>query len=344
MSPAEQPPGGGQPDPHQRPNPYQRPGYQQPNPYQSQQPQQLPQPRQSPQQPWEVPTVTAGPAAPQPGGTGPGGAGPGGGGTGGGNRTRVIAIAAAAAVVVAAGVTGFALLGGGKDDGTDPGPTNSASGQPSSSDPRGTDADEPTVKGWKVVVNPDIGVAFDVPAEWALASKDYVSYVVENDDPEENPLVAMKAPAFLKEKWCGSDDDRDGATDYIPLAAAGSRGNNGAKSTEDIAGSDPQSWVYGAYTQPDKAKVESGTVESYTTESGIKGSLGTASSEGVEKSKKCATDGKATTFAFKNSAGDLVSWSFHGAKGVSDEVPDATVRKILSTVRIYQDPSDASDG
>ncbi|MGW4042337.1 hypothetical protein [Streptomyces sp. NPDC004721] len=59
----------------------------------------------------------------------------------------------------------------------------------------------------------------------------------------------------------------------------------------------------------------------------------------MEKSKKCTTDGKAWTFAFKNAQGDLASWSFFGAKGVSDEVPDATIRKIAATVRTYEPPS-----
>ena len=37
---------------------------------------------------------------------------------------------------------------------------------------------------------------------------------------------------------------------------------------------------------------------------------------------------------FKNTEGDLVSWSFFGAKGVTDEVPDATVREIAATVEV----------
>ena len=51
------------------------------------------------------------------------------------------------------------------------------------------------------------------------------------------------------------------------------------------------------------------------------------------------TDGKAITFGFKNSAGDYVSWILYGAKGVADEVPDATMQKILSTVRLYGEPT-----
>ncbi|MFJ3025417.1 hypothetical protein ACIPH4_31305 [Streptomyces tendae] len=284
MWPGEQSSTGG-PDPRQ-PNPYRQPGYQQ-QPYAGQQ-----QPA-----PWNAPTVTSG---------GPGGRGPGGG------RTKVVAVVAAAVVVVAAAVTGIVLLGGGDDDGARPGPTAStAASGPSAStadDPRGGDgAPKPTVEGWTVVANPDHGIAFDVPASWVPQSRDWVTYVAEDDDPDEKPLVAMKAPAVLKEEWCGSDGDRDGSVDHTPLASAGTRGNNGARSTEEIA----------------------------RTDSGIEGSVATSRSSGVAKKGKCDVNGKATTFAFTSADGDFVSWSFFGAAGVADEVPEATVRKILATVREY---------
>jgi hypothetical protein len=62
--------------------------------------------------------------------------------------------------------------------------------------------------------------------------------------------------------------------------------------------------------------------------------VATAFSAGVEKKGRCDTDGKATAFAFKNAKGDIVSWTFIGVKGVDEEVPDATVAKILSSVRL----------
>ncbi|WP_399882521.1 hypothetical protein ACGH7X_06535 [Streptomyces sp. BBFR51] len=316
MWPGEQSSTGG-PDPRQ-PNPYQQPGYQQ-QPYAGQR-----QPA-----PWNAPTVTSG---------GPAG-GPPGRGTGNG-RTKVVAIVAASAVVVAAAVTGAVLLGGGEDDGARPGPTASSPASPAD-DPRGgDDAPRPTVEGWTLVANPDQGIAFDVPASWAAQSRDWVTYVAEDDDPDEKPLVGMKAPAVLKEKWCGSDGDRDGSVDYTPLASAGTRGNNGARSTEEIARKDSATWVYGAFTQPDRDKVSTGPVTSFTTASGIEGSVATSRSSGVAKKGKCDVNGKATTFAFKSADGDLVSWSFFGAADVADEVPDATVRKILATVREYT-PADS---
>ncbi|KOG31987.1 hypothetical protein [Streptomyces resistomycificus] len=312
MWPGQQPPGGGQ-DPQQHPaekNPYQQPGYHQANPYAGQ------------PQPWDAPTLV--PAPP-----------------GGGRRTKVVAISVAAAVVLASAVTGAVLLGGGSDDEAGPGPTTSpASASPSpSGNPRAADGMKPTVAGWKVVVNPDLGVAFDVPSDWAPQSTGWVSWVSENDDPQDKPLVAMKAPAYLKEEWCGSDDDKDGEKDYTSLAAVGTRGNNGAKSTEAIARTDSSTWVYGGYTQPDRKKVTTGPVTSFTTTSGLTGSTATSRSSGAVRKDKCDTEGKATTFAFTNTDGDFASWSLVGVAGVDDEVPDATVREIMKTVRLYTPPS-----
>ncbi|GGS12757.1 hypothetical protein GCM10010252_60310 [Streptomyces aureoverticillatus] len=279
-------------------NPYQQPGYQQPNPFL------------------------------QP---------PDGGGSGR-NRTAVVAVLAAAAVVVAAGVTGFVIMGGDEDDSAKPDPARSSSSPtPTDPDRRRKDGDpKPTVPGWKTVVNPKRGIAFDVPPQWSLKSSHWVSWVTDDSGPEDNNLAAIAAPAYLKEQWCAFDEDKDGTTEYAPLGGAGTRINRGAKSTEDVARENATAWVYGGYAQPERKKIKAGAVESYTTKSGITGSLASAESSGVTKREKCDTDGKATVFAFKDAGGEFVSWTFHGAKDVKEEIPDTTVRKILSTVREYR--------
>ncbi|MFD7183215.1 hypothetical protein ACFV90_24755 [Streptomyces sp. NPDC059904] len=343
MWPGQQPPGGEQnpqdqnpyqqPGYQQQPNPYQQPGYQQqPNPYQQ-------QPGQQPPGLWGTPTVPLG--APQPPS-----------GNGGGNKTKITAIVAAAAVVVAAGVTGFLVLGGDKEDKADPkpskSPTKSASKDPSpdASDdvnPRDpSNAPKATIAGWQVVVNPKYGTAFDVPADWAVKSDGLITAFDDLNDDGAKPLITMSAPAFLKEKWCTSDDDKDGNEDDSALAATGTKGQNGAKNTQDVARNDSAWWVFGGYTDQknsSKKYLKIGKPKDFTTASGIKGSVATTTSSGFPKTGKCDTDGKATVFAFKNSGGDFVSWTFYGAKGVKDEVPDATVQKILSTVRLQGDPS-----
>ncbi|MEU5538423.1 hypothetical protein [Streptomyces sp. NPDC020362] len=330
----QQPPVGHQANGYQQPgpgqpNPYQQPGPGQPNPYQQPSPDPFqPNPYQQPQH-WQMPTQPpVGIPVPPPAG-------------GGRNRTGLIAVIAAAAVVLAAGVTGFLVLGDNQHDGPDPKPTNTASPSQSSANPRGPDTRTATIKGWNVVANPAQGIAFDVPPQWEIQSPGWVTYVSKDGDPDDKPLIAIRNVAMLQKKWCSSDEDRDGTLENVPLAQVGTRGNHGYRSTQEIAGSDPKTWVYGAYSQPDKTKVKTSAVEEFTTNSGLKGSLGTAWSIGVKKSKKCATDGKAWTFAFRNTAGDLVSWSFFGARNVSDEVPDATIRKIGTTVRLYKPPSDS---
>ncbi|MEU1319340.1 hypothetical protein [Streptomyces tibetensis] len=338
MWPGQQPPGGEQ-NP-QANNPYQQPGYQQPNPYQQPGYQQQPNPYgQQPQ--WGAPGPAGAPQPPQQ---------PQGGG--GGSRTKLVAIIAATAVVVAAGVTGFLVLGGDKDDTADGGKngkddkvaTSPSAEEPSASasddNPRGGEAAQPTVKGWKVVVNPKWGTAFDVPADWEVASP--TSYVFFEDEKSDDgkPLILMSAPAFYKSEWCTSDDNKDGRTETESLAGVGTKGADGAKNTDEVAVNQVAAWVYGGYTQPDKKSVKADDkAKPYTTASGVKGSVAWAHSEDTPDKGKCASDGKAVTFGFKNSAGDFVAWSFFGAKGVKGEVPEKTIMKILSTVRLHGEPT-----
>ncbi|WP_424887795.1 hypothetical protein [Streptomyces sp. XH2] len=298
----QQPPGGGGNPQGGQPNPYQQPG-----PYGPSQP-----PQGRPPQ-------------------------------GGGNRTKLIAIAAATAVVIAAGVTGFLVLGGGKDaEAKDPKPaparhSTEPTASASADNPRADHDPKPVVPGWKVVTNPAKGVAFDVPPEWDRKETDWVTYVSEKGDPEDKPLVAFMAPALLNPTWCssGSGDKKENTA----LAAAGSRGERDGREPGDAARANAEAWLYGFYTQPDKKKIKSGPAELYTTKSGLSGTLVTASSSGAPKKGKCDSDGKATAFVFKNPKGnEYTSWTIFGAKGVPDELPDGTLRKILSTVRLVEQP------
>lgn len=313
MSTGEQPPGGGT---HPQHNPYQQPGYQQPNPYLAQQP--------HPHLAQQPPVIAAAPPS------------------GGGRRTRLVAIVTAATVVVAAGVTGFLVLGGTRDHkvGPDPAPTPTATA--TMDNPRTGNGPKATVAGWQVVTNPDVGIAFDVPPDWARQTRSWVTYVTDDAVSEDKPLVAMKAPAVYKQKWCTSDHNKDGQTENTALANVGTRGNVDDTSTQDAARTDSADWVYGWYAQPDHEKVTTDPVTSYTTASGLTGSVATSRSSGVAKKHKCDSNGTATTFAFKDRDGDVLSWSFVGATGVDGEVPDTTVRAILRTVRLYDVGKDSS--
>ncbi|MER7054126.1 MULTISPECIES: hypothetical protein [unclassified Streptomyces] len=341
MWPGQQPPGGEQ---NPQNNPYQQPGYQQPNPYQQpgyQQPGYQQQPGTYEQPQWGVPQP-AGAAQPSPGGGG------------GGNRTKVVAIVAALAVVVAAGVTGFLVLGGDKDDQADDGkdkkPSASASADkpetpstdPSASgggdNPRGGEGAKATIDGWKVVANPRFGTMFDVPADWEIDTVDMsVGFEWEEKDGKMG-RTSVTAPTYLKSEWCTSDENKDGRKESTALATAGTRGEEGATTTDQAAETRVPWWIFGGYTQPDMKSVKYGKPKAYTTTSGIEGSLITAHSEGTPQKGKCDTEGKATTFAFKNGAGDFVTWNLYGVKGVDEEIPEATVQKILSTVRLTEAP------
>ncbi|MFF9896051.1 hypothetical protein [Streptomyces longispororuber] len=321
-------------------NPYQQPGYQQPNPYQQpgyQQPHPYQQPAAGPQGGWSAPTAPSGvPQAP----VGTGGGGTGG---GGGNRTKVIAIAAAAAVVVAAGVTGFLVLGGDddKDDARPEAAPTKAAPTPDDGDDdeRGTDGDpKPTIPGWHVVVNAKWGTAFDVPPDWQPQGPGFA--INMEDHKTGKPVAAMGSPALLKPKWCTHDDDKDGRFEDVELGATGTKGARGAKNTDEVAINTVGWWIYGGYTQPDKKSFTlDEKAQPYTTKSGIKGSFAWARSTNTPQRGKCASDGKAISFGFKNSAGDFVSWNLYGAKDVKEEIPTDTIMKILSTVRLHGKPT-----
>jgi hypothetical protein len=357
MWPGTQPPGGEQnpqdpnnpnnpPNPGNppTPNPYQQPGYQQqPNPYQ-QPGYQGQQPNPYQQQPaWNAPTTPLGaPQAPKQGG--------------GGNNTKIVAIVAAAAVVVAAGVTGFLVLGGDKDDdakGKDKdkkvSTSQSASSSPSASasagdNPRGDHEVQPVVAGWQPVVNTKRKIVFDVPPDWEVnpsGSDQILGFEYDYKDKKgkkTHSMTTVSAPALYKSKWCSVDSDKDGRTEDTSLAGVGARGENGAKTAAQAAENRVPWWIYGGYTEPSIKAVKVGKAEDFTNQQGIKGSLIKAHSEGTPKKGKCDSEGKAVVFAFQNPDGDFISWDLWAGKGVKGEVPDATIEKILQTVRYYKDP------
>ncbi|MER5362530.1 hypothetical protein [Streptomyces sp. NPDC002785] len=279
-------------------------------------------------------------------------------GGGGGNRVKVVAIAAATAVVVTVGVAGSLLLSGDKDDNANGGSRNTkapasasksaTASAPASGNPRGSETERPAIPGWKAVINPKWGTAFDVPPNWVVKKPGvligFEDSKVDYSDPANwgKAVIVMGAPAVLQENWCLSDDDKDGRVEGTGLAAAGTKGAKGAESTGDAALGQVERWVYGGYTQPDtKSIIHDKTAKPYTTKSGVEGSIAWARSRNTPQKGKCASDGKAITFAFKNSAGGFVAWSLYGATDVKDELPDSTIMKILGTVRLHGDPTES---
>ncbi|WP_327237669.1 hypothetical protein OG349_30720 [Streptomyces sp. NBC_01317] len=350
MWPGQQPPGGEQNPQDQNPNPYQQPGYQQPgyaqpNPYQQPGYPQQPGYQQQPgypaaPNPYQQPTV---PQYAVPGPPGPGGPGP----SGGGRKTTVVAIVAALAVVVAAGVTGFLVLGGSDDSakdtkGDDQKPSVSA--KPSTSSPAanprdGAAAAKPQITGWKVVSNPKYGTLFDVPADWEVEKPTVATFFEDEKKGDGSPIFSFSAPAFYKSKWCSQDADRNGETEDSSLVGTGTKGARGAKDTPSSAEIQASNLVWAAYAQKEpeaklKTILKTSKGAPFTTTSGLEGSYSISTTTGVTKKTKCETDGKAIAFSFVNTQGEYATWVAFAAKGVTDEVPDETLKKIMGTVRL----------
>ncbi|MGI5340804.1 hypothetical protein ACQEVS_27095 [Streptomyces sp. CA-181903] len=266
---------------------------------------------------------------------------------GAGRRAKAVAVVAATTVVVTACVAGSLLLGGGGDNAgavasTSHSPTAPA---PASATPHVAETERPVIPGWKVVVNPDFGTAFDVPPDWDVKPPSeaygFQDRKLDPDDPRNwsRFIIAMSGYALLRDDWCVPDIDENGRVVGSELAGAGTKGAQGAGDTGQVALNGAPKWVYGGYTQPDKKSIVSDrTAKPYTTKSGVKGSIAWARSRNAPRRNACSTDGKAVTFGFRNSAGGYVAWSLYGATGVRDELPDSTIMRILGTVRLHGKP------
>ncbi|GHF30142.1 hypothetical protein GCM10010218_09250 [Streptomyces mashuensis] len=330
MWPGQQQPGGGQ---NPQPNPYQQPGYpQQPNPYQ--QPpgyQQQPNPYAQPGGPqpggqWNAPGMP--PQPPQPPRPGRN------------RRTTLIAASAALAVVAAAVVTGVVVLKGGKND--DKGPENNnvakgtATSAPATPSPAGSSAAppapednpragvdvKPVIPGWKTVVSTKRQNAFDVPPDWKVNPAG-TSTGFELDG---KPIAVMTSTASYKSGECSKNDER---------GKAGSKGAQGAKSEADAAETEALNWVWAAFDKKKTGTFDHTKAQPYTSDHGISGYWASAKVTGVQKTDKCSTDGKSFTVTYKTASGDLATWVLYAGTGFDGELPDDTIKKIMSTLRPY---------
>ncbi|MET9952727.1 hypothetical protein ABZ135_14425 [Streptomyces sp. NPDC006339] len=354
MWPGQQPPGGEQNPQDQNQNPYAQPGaqpggYGQPNPYTQPgaQPAGYGQPNPYQQQPgtppggYGQPNPYQQPTVPQYAVPGP--VQPGGGDGGKKKQTTLVAIVAAVAVLAAAGVAGYLVLDKGdkEDQADDPKPAQSTSAtpaapaSPSIDNPRDGAGHQPTIPGWKVVYNPKYGTLFDVPPDWELSKPGVVTYFEDEKKGDGSPVVTMSAPAHLKSNWCAVDTDQNGSEETWGLSSAGTKGGQGAKDTAEAAYNEAGNWVWAGYAQHmPKGTIKITKAVPFTTTAGLQGSMATAVAPGIKKRNKCESDGKSVAFSFKNAKGDFSSFVLYAAKGVKDELPDATIKQIVSTVRL----------
>ncbi|MGW1764306.1 hypothetical protein ACWCQL_09510 [Streptomyces sp. NPDC002073] len=370
MWPEQQPPGGEQNAQNGQPNPYQQPG--QPNPYQQPAasqpggygyPQQTPPPPAGYGYPQQPPGAYGYPQQPAPEGQfgqpqqvpdgqfgyqqpptaeswaygqppePPKSR----------NTTKIVAIGAAVAVVIAAAVTAGVVMN--KDDTkavADDKPSTPASSAPAApsspaANPRAGGEAPPQIPGWKVVTNPKYGVAFDVPPEWKVDSPTVSRGFSDAKKNDGMPVVSMSGTAVLKEEWCSVDANKDGYSEKTSLADAGTKGGQGAKNTAEAARNEAGNWVWAAFAQEEpKGTVKVSKAKPYTSTSGLKGHYASATANGVKKKGKCDTDGKGLAFSFKTAKGDFASFVLFAPNSIKDEIPSATSKKIMSTVRLVK--------
>ncbi|MFC5723400.1 hypothetical protein ACFP1Z_24870 [Streptomyces gamaensis] len=254
---------------------------------------------------------------------------------GGSKRTTVIAIGAAVAVVAAAVVTGVVVLKD-RDQKNDSNPAPQAAGSspaaPSSpaasagpdaplDNPRTGGDVKPVIDGWKAVINPKRHDAFDVPADWTVESP---TLMIGFEDDKGKGLVGMTGPSRFKKGYCQKNGE---------LAAAGTKGAQGAKSEADAAEVEALNWVFAGFDQKKTGKFDTTKSQPFKSDYGITGYSASATVTGVKKTDKCTTDGKAFAVTYKDTQGDLATWVLYAAKGVNDELPDETIKKIMSSLR-----------
>ncbi|MDJ0346865.1 hypothetical protein QMK19_37695 [Streptomyces sp. H10-C2] len=263
----------------------------------------------------------------------------------GNRRTTTIAVSIVAAVAVIAAVVigGVYLTGGGKDDtAADPGksPSASQSATPSATpspsnttaagssgggdDSRGAPSDveiKPVVPGWQVVRRAERNVAFDVPPNWQLAGEG----VLTGFEDKGKPMVTMGAPAYYKPHWCDKDE----------RAAVGTKGANGAKSVQEAAEVQAETWAYWGYQENGKVTVAKTSAKPFTNSHGISGYSSSATAKNVPKTTKCTSDGAVFTVAWVDSTKALTVWVLYADRGagVTDGVSDETITTIMGSIR-----------
>ncbi len=211
----------------------------------------------------------------------------------------------------------------------------SGSGSDSGSDSQGDESEEdpadnprsgstdvkPVIAGWKPVANPVRHDAFDVPPDWHVASPGLTTGF---QDDKGQGGVGMTAPAFYKPDVCAKNTRQGGA---------GTKGAQSAKSPAQAAEIEALNWVYYAYDTKKTGHLSGTKSQPFKSDHGLTGYWSSAKATGVKKTDKCSTDGKAFTVSYKDTAGDLATWVLYTDVGVKDELSDATIKKIMSTLR-----------
>jgi hypothetical protein len=211
--------------------------------------------------------------------------------------------------------------------------TPATSGGSDTDNPRGAPGAldvKPVIAGWKVVRRDERNVAFDVPPDWTL---DEEGMSIGFDDKKGDPQVVMSAPAYYKHQWCTASD---GTT--ADRAAVGTKGGSGATSLRSAAESEAQAWSYWAYQDNGKGTFSKAqNSKEFHNAYGISGWQAQATATNVPKANKCSSPGGiAYTVAWLDPAQKTptaVVWVLYADTGVSDQLSQAIVDKIKSSIR-----------
>ena len=160
--------------------------------------------------------------------------------------------------------------------------------------------------------------------DWTLAGEGTITAFT--DEKTNKPLVAMSSPAYFKDNWCQGSS----------RAAAGTKGGQGSKTTKEAARIAVGNFAIAGYDQKHKGILKVSNGKPFKSKYGITGHTATATVTGAPKKDSCSTSaGKVVAASWINSNGDLVIWVLFTDAGVKDELPDATIKKIMGSLRNY---------
>lgn len=285
------------------------------------------------------------------------------GGPGGERRGKrtAIALVTAAAVAAVAVIAGVVVLGGdgggssGEDGGSSGGEARAGGDRPASPSPEptddhsiGADPDDPRSPVLPVpdpVVAPDWQVqrifdrhnAFDVPPDWEVGSESrLIGYEDSREDGNGDLAVAMSAVSTYMDDWC---DEADGPS---WRAAAGTKGGQGATSTEEAAENEARVWALAAYDQEQRGTLRVTEPEPFESEYGITGHTATATITDVpeDPDAPCGTsEGEVVTVSYIDSENNLATWVLLRDTGFEGAVDDETVELMMNSLRPYPEES-----
>ncbi|MDT0265885.1 hypothetical protein RM844_06225 [Streptomyces sp. DSM 44915] len=281
----------------------------------------------------------------------------------------MVGIIVSVAVVAGAAVTGVVLMSGDDDTTTDannqeasadPGeagdpdeePTEESTEEPerpsNPNDPRRgvTQRPDPVIApDWQVQTLENRHIAFDVPAEdWTVNPESTsMGLLDEREGAEEGDiLVAMSGVATYLDGWCPEAEHG-----VSSRAMVGTKGAQGATNTAEAAENEAMNWALGGWDQQQLGTFEMTEPEEFESDYGISGHIVRATIRDVppdeEDPNPCGqSDGKVIAISYLDLNNDMATWVMMADAGIPEELDDATIEQIMSSMRPYPVESEQS--